>query len=167
MFKLLNVFVQIGKCFLFKLLNVFVQISTFSPQPLPLLLLFLFQFLSWKSADLEFLKELSGLNSFQPYLANKKKGGGEEVGKCFKATFAFKIYAKTILSRKSKFLNYLCVFRKFLFLSTRFVHLLLSSSPSQLRLQNNVSGSLLKRRQFVFLLKLNSNRFNQNRMADF
>ena len=100
LFKLLNVFVQIGKCFLFKLLNVFVQISTFSPQPLPLLLLFLFQFLSWKSADLEFLKELSGLNSFQPYLANKKKGGGEEVGKCFKATFAFKIYAKTILSRK-------------------------------------------------------------------
>ena len=32
----------------------FVQLGTFFSQPLPLLLLFLFQFLSWKSADLEF-----------------------------------------------------------------------------------------------------------------
>ena len=56
----------------------FVQLGTFFSQPLPLLLLFLFQFLSWKSADLEFWKELEGLNSFRPYLTKIK--GEEEVG---------------------------------------------------------------------------------------
>ena len=123
-----------------------VQLSTFSPQPLPLLLLFLFQFLSWKSADLEFSKELSGLNSFRPYLTNKKKGE-EEVGE-----FVFKnnihiqdLWHNTILSRKFLSSNY-CVLESFsletILVNKIWLHLLLSSFPSLLRLQNNVSGLL-------------------------
>ena len=157
-----NVWFCISVAFLCK--QKVVQLSTFFPQPLPLLLLFLFQFLSWKSADLEFSKELSGLNSFRPYFTNKKKGE-EEVGNNLKKTF--KIYDKTILSRNFLSSNY-CVLESFcwetILVNKIWLHLLLSSFPSLPRLKYNVSGLL--NRKAIFLLKLNSNPFHHYWMAE-
>ena len=133
----------------------FVQLGTFFSQPLPLLLLFLFQFLSWKSADLEFWIRFGHI--WQLW-REKKKLGFHNISKSQNNDHSPFRFKKRLFCPESFCLQTI-VFRKFL-LRNYLVHLLFSSFPSQLQLQNN--RGLLKRKEEGNL----SNLFYKNWMAE-